>query len=102
MKNKQIELRDFDLAELLDTEEKMIDYLNAELADGDPHYIKVALKAIARARNMSEVVKKSGIPRTTFYRALSSDSNTGYFTIQKILNALDLHLKVVSNSDVGN
>ena len=100
MKNDDTKFRELDLAEMLDTEEKMIDYPNAELADGDPHYIKVALKAIARARNLGDLAKKAGLSRATVYRALTSESNPKYITIQKIIKALNLQIKVVSNSDV--
>jgi probable addiction module antidote protein len=98
MKNNKIELREFDAAELLDTKEKQAAYLNAELAEGDPHYIKVALKTIARARNMSEIAKKAGVPRATVYRALDIKGNPEYNTIQKIVGALDMQLMVVPNS----
>ena len=42
----------FDVAEYLDSEEAIAAYLSAELAEGDPKYIKIALANIARARNM--------------------------------------------------
>ena len=101
MKNNETEFKEFDLAELLDTEEKMIDYLNAELAEGDPHYIKVAIKAIARARNLGDVAQKAGLSKTTVYRALSENSNPKYSTIQKIISALNLHIMVVPNTEIS-
>ena len=99
MKNNEMEFKEFDLAELLDTEEKMIDYLNAELAEGNPHYIKVAIKAIARARNTRDLAHKAGLSKTTVYRALSESSNPKYITIQKIITALNLQIMVVPNSE---
>ena len=100
MENDKMEFKELDLAELLDSEEKMIDYLNAELAEGDPHYIKVALKAIARARNMKDLAKKAGLSKTTVYRALSKSSNPRYTTIQKIIAALNLQIMVVPNTEI--
>ena len=102
MKSKKIELQELDLAELLDSKEKMIAYLNAELAEGDPHYIKVALKAIARACNISEIAKEDGITRSSIIRSLSNKGNPRYFTIHKILKALDMNMMVVPRARVNN
>jgi len=99
MKKNRAEVREFDVVELLDTESKMMAYLNAELAEGDPHYIQVALNNIARARNMTEIAKKAKVPRATIYRALAVGGNPEYSTIQKIVNALDMRLLVVPNTD---
>jgi probable addiction module antidote protein len=97
MKKNRAEIREFDVAELLDTENKIVAYLNAELAEGDPHYIKVALQTIARARNMNmtEIAKKAQIPRATVHRALSINGNPEYTTMQKVIEALDLQMMVV-------
>ena len=57
MKKNKIEIREFDPAELLDSEETIANYLNLEFAAGDPHYIKVALNNIARARYINRLIK---------------------------------------------
>ena len=95
MKKNKTEIRELDMAEILDTEGKMVAYLNAELAEGDPYYIKIALNNIARARNMTALSKKAGVPRASLYRALSDSGNPEYSTIQKIVDAMDLQLIVV-------
>ena len=92
-----MELKEFDPLEILNTEERLIDYLNAELAEGDPHYIRIALNTIARARDIEEIAKKAGITLEYLNQALSSDGNPDYSTVQKIINALDMHLTVVPN-----
>jgi len=101
MKKNRAEVREFDVAELLDTESKMTAYLNAELEEGDPHYIKVALQTIARARNMNitEIAKKAQVTRATVYRALAINGNPEYSTIQKIVNALDMRLLAVPKTE---
>ncbi|MDR0308010.1 MAG: putative addiction module antidote protein [Chitinispirillales bacterium] len=95
MKRKKTKLQELDVAELLDTEEKLIAYLSAEFEEGDPHYIKIALSNVARARNITELAKKAGMPRASIYRALSENGNPEYETIQKIVKALDMQLVVV-------
>ena len=98
MANKKTEWTEYDGTEFLDSEEVMVEYLNLELEEGDPRYIKIALAAIARARNMSELAAKAGIPRTTLYRTLSLNGNPEYETLHKIVDALDMRLIVVPKS----
>lgn len=95
MAKKKIELTPWDGTEFLGTEKARAEYLNAELADGNPHYIKIALRAIARARNMTEIAKKANLPRMSIYRALSPNGNPEYGTILKIVDALDMQLTVI-------
>ena len=99
MKNSKIELFDYDPAIILNTEEKMIAYLNAELAEGDPHYIRVALKIIADKYDVGEIAQKAGISQETIYNALSAEGNPEYSTIQKIINALDMKLMAVKENN---
>ncbi|MDR2685225.1 MAG: putative addiction module antidote protein [Rickettsiales bacterium] len=87
--------KELDFAELINTEEKQAAYLNAELKEGDPFYVKLALANIARARNMTELAKKAGVPRISLYRALSRNGNPEHATIEKIADALDMRLMVV-------
>jgi probable addiction module antidote protein len=101
MTKKKIELREFDIANYLADEKAIAEYLNIELAEGDPRYIKLALANIARARNMSALSKKAGISRVGLYKALSPDSRPEYETILKIIKALDMRLVVVPNSADG-
>ncbi|MDR0449293.1 MAG: putative addiction module antidote protein [Rickettsiales bacterium] len=90
-------LRKFDLANYLTDEEVITEYLNLELDEGDPRYIKSALENIARARkrNMTQLAKKAGVPRITLYRALSKEGNPEFDTMHKIVKALDMKLVVV-------
>ena len=95
MAKKKIEVMPYDGTEFLDTEEARAEYLNLELANGDPYYIQRALNNIARSREKSALSKKAGVPRMTLYRALSKNGNPEYATIQKIVDALDMQLVVI-------
>ncbi|MCL2063905.1 MAG: putative addiction module antidote protein [Candidatus Cloacimonetes bacterium] len=97
--NKKMEFSEFDPLEILNTEERLIAYLNAELAEGDPYYIRLALNTIARARDISEIAQKAGISQETILNALSTEGNPEYSTIQKIFNALDIRLMVVKENN---
>ncbi len=89
-----IELKTYDVAEFLDSEEEMHLYLEAAFEDGDPAIIKNALSNIARARGMTDIAKSAGITRAGLYRALSEDGNPTLDTIVKVLRALGLQIAI--------
>ena len=68
------DLPEFDIAEHLDSEQAMAEYLTVVLEENDPAALAGALGSIARARGMSEIAKASGITREALYRALRPDA----------------------------
>ncbi|AUN94909.1 addiction module antidote protein [Pseudazoarcus pumilus] len=84
----------WDAADYLRTEEDMRLYLEACLDDGDPALIAAALGDIARARNMSELARQTGLSREGLYKALSGDGNPTFATIMKVARALGLRLRL--------
>lgn len=63
-KIKVADLPDFDMADHLQTEEDVANYLTLVLADNDPAELRHALGTIARAKGMSEVALASGLTRS--------------------------------------
>lgn len=86
----------WDSAEHLKTDEDIQLYLEAciEEAGDDPAFIVHALNVIARARNMSQLARDSGLSREGLYKALSPEGNPGFATIAKIAKALGLKITV--------
>ncbi|MCC7328726.1 MAG: putative addiction module antidote protein [Gammaproteobacteria bacterium] len=85
----------YDTAEGLNTEEDIARYLEAVLDEGgsdDPAFLAVALGNVARARNMSQLARDTGISREGLYKALSGDGNPSLATVMKIARALGLQL----------
>ncbi len=87
-------LTTWDPAEHLDSEEAMALYLDAAFAENDSALIAAALGDIARAKGMSEIARKTGLARESLYRSLSLDGNPEMGTILKVIDALDLKLRV--------
>ena len=85
-------------AEYLKTEEDMQLYLEAcfEEAGDDPSFIIHALGVIARAKNMSQLARETGLTREGLYKALSPEGNPAFSTIAKITKALGFKLSVQS------
>jgi probable addiction module antidote protein len=88
----KIRTRPYDSAEYLKTEEDMAAYLEAALEEGDPALITHTLGAIARARGMSQIARKTGLGRESLYKALSPEGNPEFSTVLKVVHALGLRL----------
>jgi probable addiction module antidote protein len=84
----------YDVADYLRSEEDMLIYLEAcaEEDAGDGRLILRALGDIARARNMSELARKTGLSREGLYKALSGEGNPSFATVLKVMHALGLEL----------
>jgi probable addiction module antidote protein len=89
-----VNLTRFDPADYLLSEEDMAAYL-AECAEGDdPALIAHALGAIARARNLSQLARETGMTRAGLSRALARDGNPSFATISKVAKALGLKVSI--------
>ena len=61
-----LKLIPFDMAEELDGDEAITEYLSQVFSDGDSDEIVRALGHVARARGMAQLAKDSGLGRETF------------------------------------
>lgn len=89
-----MELRPFDPAKHLETEEDILYYLEAAMEGNDAKHIASALGDIARSKGMSEIARKSGLGRQALYSALSENGNPTLETLTAVLTALGLQLTV--------
>lgn len=89
-------LTKFDIAEYLDDDEAIAEYLSQALETHDHTYIAHAIGSIARARGMTKVAKDSGLAREALYRALDENGNPQFSTILKVLKALGIKLKATA------
>ena len=86
----------WDSVEHLKTEEDIELYLEACLEESgdDPNAIIHAFSVIARAKNMSQLAKDSGLTREGLYKALSPDGNPTFAIVTKVAKALGFKLTV--------
>jgi probable addiction module antidote protein len=96
MKKSQITTSLWDASEHLITDEDIVLYLEAALEENDPALISAVLGDIARAKGMTQIAEKTGLGRTSLYKALSPDGHSECATILKVIEALGLQLKVAS------
>ena len=93
-----MKLRKFDVIDFLDSDEALVEYLNAALAENDPKYFVKALGNVARAKGMSSVSEVGGVGRQSLYRALSEEGNPRIDTLFRVLEALNVRLAIAVNS----
>ena len=84
----------WDAADYLKTDEDKALYFEICAADdpGDGSQIRSALRAISRARGMTQLARDTGISRDGLYTALSPEGNPSFATILKVTRALGLTL----------
>lgn len=85
----------YDAADYLKTDEQIAAYLDVALEDGDPAVIARALGAVARARNMSQLARETGMSREGLYKALSGEGNPSFATVLKVARALGIRFQAV-------
>jgi len=81
------EISKFDIAEYLDNDAMITEYLNTILEDGDSDDFITALGHVAKARGMSKLAEETGMSRPSLYKALSHGSKPQFDTILKVLRA---------------
>ena len=85
-------IKPYDAANYLRDEEDIAAYLEVAAEDGDPVAMAMALGAVARARNMAQLARDTGITREGLYKALSPGGNPQFSTVVKVAGALGFPL----------
>jgi probable addiction module antidote protein len=93
-----IEIKRFDAADYLDSEEMIAAYFNEMLDTGNPELLYAAIGDIARARSMTRIADYTGLNRENLYRQFSKDGNPSFATVQKVTKALGIELRAVAVS----
>ncbi len=88
------DLPEFDMAEHLDSDQAIAEYLSIVLEENDPAEFAHALGTIARARGMTEMARASGLTREALYKALRPTSHPRFDTIMKVVQAMGLQISV--------
>jgi len=86
----------FEIAEYLDDEEMVTEYLNTILEEGDSADIVTALGHLAKALGMSKIAAETGLSRPSLYKALSEGAKPQFATILKVIRAVGGQLHVTT------
>tara|TARA_B100000575_G_scaffold22553_1_gene15435 strand:- start:371 stop:655 length:285 start_codon:yes stop_codon:yes gene_type:complete len=88
----------FDIADYLDDNKMIAEYLNAVLEDGDSQELVAAIGHIAKAIGMTKIAEQTGLSRPSLYKALNQGSKPQFDTIYKVLKAVGGQLKIDSTA----
>ncbi len=89
-----METSKFDIADYLDSNEMIAEYLNAVLEEGNDSEIIVAIGNIAKAIGMTKIAEETGMSRPSLYKALSEGAKPQFTTIVKVLKAIGGQIQV--------
>jgi len=93
-----METSKFDIADYLDSNEMIAEYLNEVLEAGDDSEIITAIGYIAKAIGMTKIAEDTGLSRPSLYKALSEGAKPQFSTIMKVLKAIggQIHINPVT------
>jgi probable addiction module antidote protein len=83
-----METSKFDIADYLDNNEMIAEYLNEVLENGNENDLINAIGNVAKAIGMTKIAEKSGLSRPSLYKALSDGAKPQFSTIMKVLRAV--------------
>jgi probable addiction module antidote protein len=86
-------LQAFDVADYLDNDEVIAEYLTAALEDVNPDVFLMAVADVAKARGMSHVASETGLGRESLYKAFAPGAKPRYDTVLKVLKAVGIQLQ---------
>ena len=84
-----------DIAEYLDNEKIVAEYLNLVSESDDPALFLRAIGHIARSKGMSQIVEKTRLGRESLYKALDEKAHPRFETIFKVLSAMGIQMTLV-------
>jgi len=88
IKKLKMETSKFDVADYLDSNEMVAEYLNEVLENGNENDLITAIGNVAKAIGMTKIAEKSGLSRPSLYKALSDGAKPQFSTIIKVLKAV--------------
>ncbi len=84
----------FDIADYLDSNEMIAEYLNTVLEEGDNSDLIAAIGHIAKAIGMTKIAEETGLSRPSLYKALSDGAKPQFETIMKVLKAIGGQIRI--------
>ena len=84
----------WDAAADINTQEDVIEFMNAVLELDDPSLFSEALGIVARSQGMTSLAREVGVGRESLYRSLSRSGNPRFSTVAKVLDTMGLEFQV--------
>jgi probable addiction module antidote protein len=84
----------YDPAEVIETKEDVIAFLEEALEENDPEFLFKTIGYIARSKGMAKIARELNLNREGLYTALSPQGNPSFVTIVRVLDNLGYQLSV--------
>ena len=94
IKKVKMETTKFEIADYLDSNEMIAEYLNTVLEEGNNDEIVSAIGHVAKAIGMTKIAEETGLSRPSLYKALTEGSKPQFSTILKVLKAIGGQIRV--------
>lgn len=93
------EFYEFKWEEMLRNDEEMAAFLEATIEENDPLALQSAIGIVARIKGMNEIAEETGLNEKSLYRAFSEKGNPTLSTLTKVLDALNMKIKIVPKDE---
>jgi len=93
MQTAEMDIKPWDTAEALNTDEAQLAYLAVVIEEEDPSAFTEALGVVARARGMTQLARDIGTGRNTLYKGLRRGGNPSFSTVIRVLHALGIDIR---------
>ena len=80
------------VADYLNSEKMIAEYLAAALEDSNPDAFLSALGDVAKAGGMAKIAKDAGLSRESLYKALAPGAKPRYETVRKLMDAMGVKI----------
>lgn len=84
----------FEIADYLDSNEMIVEYLNTVLEEGNDADVIMAIGHVAKAIGMTKIAEETGLSRPSLYKALSEGAKPQFETIMKVLRAIGGEIRI--------
>jgi len=91
---ERIKTSKWDPAEVIETKEDVIAFLEYVLEENDPEFLFKTIGYIARSKGMAQIDRELNLNREGLYAALSPQGNPSFITVARVLDNLGFQLSV--------
>ena len=96
---KKVTFAKYDPAEVIETKEDIIAFLEEAIEENDPDFLLRTIGHIARSKGMTQLAKELNIDRKGLYKALAPDGNPSFKTVFKLIELLGLRIKLEQKNE---
>jgi probable addiction module antidote protein len=90
----KVTVSDWDPAEIIETKEDVISFLQGALEENDPEFLLKTIGYIARSKGMAQLAKELNLNRKGLYKSFSEKGNPSFNTVVKVLDNLGFRLMI--------